>query len=81
MKDKIIVLVIMILMMCGCSTEVKSYEVDGANSSHLDIVIDEATCVEYFIYNDYKQGGISVRYNADGTIKLNKDCLEAKDER
>ena len=73
MKNKIIVLVIMILMMCGC----RSNTVDSADDTWISFYTDSKTCVEYIKY--YVGGkGITVRYNTDGTIKLNKECMEAK---
>lgn len=72
---KIILLMIPILLLCGCE-ETKNYNIDNYNNREYDIFIDETTCVEYFINTYVKKGGISVRYNADGTLKINKDCLE-----
>lgn len=77
MKNKIIVLVIMILMMCGC----KSNTVSSDDDFEIDIYTDSKTCVEYLEYYEYQAGGLTVRYNTDGTIKLNKDCMEARNER
>lgn len=74
---KIVILTLLILLLCGCDNYNKdSYEVDRYNSREFDVFIDETTCVEYFIDNYVKKGGITVRYNADGTIKVNKDCLQ-----
>ncbi len=81
MKNKIIVLVIMILMMCGCSR--KDYNEKRVSENiynELYSTYDTETCVEYLEYSGINKGGLSVRYNTDGTIKLNKDCMEAKDE-
>ncbi len=77
MKNKIIVLVIMVLMMCGCENNTVSSDDDF----NIDIYTDSKTCVEYLEYYEYQAGGLTVRYNADGTIKLNKDCMEARNER
>lgn len=74
MKNKIIVLVIMILTMCGC----KSNSVSSGDDFAIDIYTDSKTCVEYLKYNAGYKGGLTVRYNTDGTIKLNKDCMEVK---
>ena len=82
MKNKVIVLIIMILMMCGCSREDYNEKRVSENIyNELYSTYDTETCVEYLEYSGLKKGGLSVRYNTDGTIKLNKDCLEAKDER
>lgn len=77
MKNKIIVLVIIVLMMCGCENNTVSSDDDF----NIDIYTDSKTCVEYLEYYEYQAGGLTVRYNTDGTIKLNKDCMEAKNER
>jgi len=74
MKNKIIVLVIMILMMCGCENNTVSSDDDF----EIDIYTDSQTCVEYLKYTAGYKGGLSVRYNTDGTIKLNKECMEGK---
>lgn len=77
MKNKMIVLVIMILMMCGCENNTVSSDDDF----NIVIYTDSKTCVEYLEYYEYQAGGLTVRYNTDGTIKLNKECMEAKNER
>lgn len=77
MKNKVMVLIIMILMICGC----ESNSVSSSDDFQIDIYTDSKTCVEYLEYNGLDRGGLSVRYNTDGTIKLNKDCMEAKNER
>lgn len=74
MKNKIIVLVIIILMICGCENNTVSSDDDF----RIDVYTDSKTCVEYLEYYEYQAGGLTVRYNADGTIKLNKECMEAK---
>ena len=74
---KIVILTLLILLLCGCDNYNKdSYNVDSYNSREFNVFIDETTCVEYFVDNYVKKGGITVRYNADGTIKVNKDCLQ-----
>lgn len=72
---KLVILILLILLLCGCDN-IDSYNVDSYNNREFDVFIDETTCVEYFIDNYVKKGGITVRYNADGTIKVNKDCLQ-----
>lgn len=74
---KIILLAITLLMLTGCGN--KEYQYDANNrlstiytSTILTIKVDTETCVEYI---DRYEGGISVMYNADGTIKLNEECL------
>jgi hypothetical protein len=77
MKNKIVVLVIMVLMLCGC----ESNTVKSKDDFWISFYTDSVTCVEYLKYDDGYSGGLSVRYNTDGTIKLNKECMEARNER
>ena len=37
---------------------------------------DSETCVEYIKYASINKGGITPRFNADGTLKLDEECLE-----
>lgn len=71
---KIILLLIPILLLCGCESNTKSSRDDYT----ISIYTDSVTCVEYLKYCSGYKGGLSVRYNQDGTIKLNKQCLEEK---
>lgn len=77
MKNKVIVLIIMILMLCGCETNSIRVNTNGINELIVDY--DRDTCVEYVEYNGIEKGGLSVRYNADGTIKLNEECINGKE--
>lgn len=74
---KIILLAITVLMLTGCSMDVESRESIKyiQDYSYTNIHVDKETCIEYFMYYDI---GLSVRYNTDGTIKLNKECLNEK---
>lgn len=72
---KCLILYLIIISCVGC-TSPKNYEIETTNDREFSVFIDETTCVEY-LYDVYqKKGGISVRYNQDGTIKINKNCLE-----
>ncbi len=71
---KIIILSLITILCVGC--EVKDYEIDEVNDREFSVFIDETTCVEYLYDNYMKKGGMTVRYNQDGTIKINKDCLK-----
>lgn len=74
---KIIILSLITILCVGCES-VKDYEIDEVNDREFSVFIDETTCVEY-LYNVYvKKGGMTVRYNQDGTIKVNEDCLKEK---
>lgn len=81
MKQNIKKLIIFlpILLLTGCVTP-KDYDIENNNSLEYRIFVDEATCVEYLVNNYQKKGGISVRYSQDGTIRVNKSCLEKKNE-
>lgn len=61
---KIIILVSFIFILCGCGKPLD-----------MDTYTDKDTCVMYI--HRYK-GGISVMYNADGSIKTNHKCMERK---
>lgn len=68
---KIIILIIGILLLCGCETTQQKIEKD------IEIYIDKGTCVEYFI--NYTYMGYTVitpKYDKNGNIKINKQCLE-----
>ena len=74
---KIIVLLLIIIALTGCETP-KDYETEQIEDNGFIVFVDDITCVEY-ISSVYKyEGGISVRYNQDGTIRTNKKCLEEK---
>lgn len=76
---KIIIPIIVILLLCGCSREDHNEKRVSENIwNELYATYDKDTCVEYIEYSGIYKGGLSVRYNADGTIKLNKECLNEK---
>lgn len=64
---KLFILIIPILLLCGC---------DSGQISNRKF-IDKDTCV---IYLSYYNGGITPMYNADGTLKIDKDCIKNKGE-
>lgn len=76
---KIIILIIPILLLCGCEkTRTNKYS-DKVELQAFYLYVDEETCVEYYVSNgSYNYGNVNLRYNADGTIKLNKQCLADK---
>lgn len=71
---KIILLVIALIMLTGCTSNTENSSDDWT----MLIYTDSETCVEYFKNSAGYGGGLSVRYNPDGTIKLNKKCLNDK---
>lgn len=74
---RIIILSILLLLLCACSREDYSEKQISKNPYNtLYVTYDKETCVEYIEYSGVYKGGLSVRYNRDGTIKLNKECLK-----
>ena len=77
---KLIILIIGIILLCGCSREdYNEKRVNENKFNELYVTYDKDTCVEYIEYSGLYRGGLSVRYNTDGTIKLNKKCLEEQE--
>lgn len=64
---KLFILIIPILLLCGCDNEEINYEK----------YIDKDTCV---VYLSRYYGGITPMYNTDNTLKLDNECLESKGE-
>ena len=75
---KIFLLVLLILLLCGCNRTEK--RINDNSWDELYVTYDNETCVEYIEYDGIKKGGLSVRYNRDGTIKINKQCLNEKED-
>jgi hypothetical protein len=46
----------------------------------IQLYVDEETGVEYLIYGTGYKGGISVRYNADGSIKVLNESSNLSEE-
>ncbi len=76
---KILVLIILILFLSGCKASA-TYKTEETDNYDYGVFVDKATCVEYLVSYEYKKGGIIVRYNQDGTIKVNNECLKDKGE-
>ena len=77
---KILLLIIFILLLTGCGAEPineASYYIQ--DSAKFSFYVDKNTCVEYIIYQNGYQGGITSRLNTDGTLKLNETCLKNKE--
>ena len=73
---KIILIIFIVLLLCGCEYGEGRINKNHNQLNELYVDYDRETCVEYIEYNGIKKGGLSVRYNADGSIKLNQECLE-----
>lgn len=84
MKKIIFLVLTALLLVCasaGCITAEESVSPDKYFQNHDDgtyyvyVYIDEHTGVEYLIYREVLLdcGGITPRYNADGTLKINEE--------
>ena len=74
---KIILLIISILLLCGCESRPTSKYSDKVENQGFYLYVDAETCVEYYVSNAmYNVGNVMPRYNQDGTLKLNKECLK-----
>ena len=63
-----LILVIAIILLVGCSDVEAGTQINYIqNDWDYNIVVDKETGVNYIVYIDYKQGGITPRLNADGT--------------
>ena len=78
MKNKLFLLIIPLILLCGCQSN-KSEESYYINDKY-SIYVDKDTCVEYFVLNKlYGKDDIVVRYNNDGSMKTNKECIIMKE--
>lgn len=85
---KILISLVALILLCGCEVQESSNEdveknkYDYNQDNNISFYTDYKTCVEYLVLSKRKgyggMGGLSVRYNADGTIKVNKQCLKEK---
>lgn len=69
---KIIAICLILSFLTGCRVK---YDNDLNNRN---TYVDKDTCVEYFVSSGYCSGVFSPKYNRDGTLKLNKKCLETE---
>ena len=69
---KLLLIPLLLFLTTGCGQT----EVDE-NNNNISFYVDESTCVEYIKYKAHSYGGnITPRLNADGTLKLNEECLD-----
>lgn len=68
MKKLVVILMVLCSLLVGCDTDFK--KVEGNKTNEIQIYVDPETGVNYLIYQDYNEGGITVRYNADGSIMV-----------
>ena len=68
MKKVFILLLVLIMLLAGCSTEkLDSGNVSFYLSDGVYVFVDKETGVNYLIYNYSYRGGMTVRLNADGS--------------
>lgn len=77
---KILIIPLLLLLITGCTSKNEDNNCDTnyqeINDNFIYYYTDEDTCVEYIVFSGYRKGGITPKLNTDGTIKLNKKCLE-----
>ena len=71
------------VILCGCSENIsnettsnETKEFSEGYGEKVYIYIDPETRVNYLIYNGYYKGGITVRYNQDGSIMVTSKSEE-----
>lgn len=75
MKKRIILamLVIASVSFVGCATTDNEYNtVSKGILNGFYVHVDEETGVNYFVYDGYYKGGITPRYNTDGSLYVTK---------
>jgi len=66
---RIILTAAVVTVFTGCGNKETPIENDNARlSHHVNVFCDKQQGVEYLVYNDYKAGGMTVRYTQDGTV-------------
>lgn len=73
MNKKLLILGTLLLF---CLTGCESNSKDSEDDYTILFYTDSETCVEYIKYASINKGGITPRFNADGTLKLDEECLE-----
>lgn len=81
MKTKILAMLLITIILCGCASSVEAecdYKISEASAEDVKIrnYTDPETGVCYLIYTDkWRTGcsGMTVRYNADGSIMVKGD--------
>lgn len=73
MNKKLLILGTLLLF---CLTGCESNSKDSEDDYTIMFYTDSETCVEYIKYVSINKGGITPRFNADGTLKLDEECLE-----
>ena len=87
MKLKHILIVVCVVILVCASAGCITVEEDGAlPDKHIQnyrygsycvfVYVDEYTGVEYLIFSDSRKGGITPRYNPDGTLNINEEFMK-----
>ena len=78
---KLLIIPLVAIMLCGCESRPTSKYSDKVDFQGFYIYVDDDTCVEYFVSNgSHNIGIVNPRYDKDGSMKLNKQCLRDKME-
>lgn len=77
-KFKIVSLCLIVMcFISGCNTDINHDVITNETRFNGDDLVveyvDEETGVHYLIYKGFRKGGITVMYDADGNIKVDKD--------
>lgn len=75
MKNKckwmLVVIVCVCTLITSCSSEMKPVDENKTNANtDIFVYVDPKTGVNYLVYKCGYQGGITVRYNSDGSIMI-----------
>lgn len=63
-------LIAMAIALCGCNGRGEHLKEENGENAGLTVYVDPETGVEYVYRQHGYGGGMSVRYNADGTVKV-----------
>ena len=77
MKKLIVILMVWCSLLVGCDTDFK--KIEGNKTDEIEVYVDPETGVNYLIYDGGHDGGITVRYNADGSIMVTEKDGEANE--
>jgi len=79
-----LILIALLFTLCGCEhvepKESKRPDIT-LKWGNLEYVVDEGTGVVYILYTCGNAGGITVAYNADGTVMKREDLYEQTEKR
>ncbi len=71
MKKKILIMLLLILL-TGCAKSEDDYPMEYIGNN-VYIFVDKKTGVNYLVYCGYKSGGITPRFNKDGSLYIEKE--------